>query len=221
MKERELTGNQMFELVKEECERILGKVETGGDTLIDGSLNPVEKRKKGKQSSMFVQSLSKEANGKDLSLLAKELMFWMMVNCDVPGVHPEHNYCNLNWNQSVPEIVVVLRKQLVKEFKKNHGYVPDGSYDNIKGFYVNGGSERFTIYMLDQDYSEILHQADLLHELSHYIQDRNGVITDCPPHYEVPTYLMQLHFYRKKTGGDATSKMIDAYKRNSCNTLYK
>ncbi len=157
----------------------------------------------------------------DLSLLAKELMLWMQANCNVPGVHPEHNYCNLNWNQSVPEIVVVLRKQLVKEFKKNHGYVPDGSYDNIKGFYVNGGSERFTIYMLDQDYSEILHQADLLHELSHYIQDRNGVITDCPPHYEVPTYLMQLHFYRKKTGGDATAGMIDAYKRNSCNTLYK
>jgi len=29
MTEKKLTGNQMFELVKEECERILGKVETG------------------------------------------------------------------------------------------------------------------------------------------------------------------------------------------------
>ena len=29
MKEMELTGNKMFEMVKEECERILGKVETG------------------------------------------------------------------------------------------------------------------------------------------------------------------------------------------------
>ena len=29
MKERELTGNKMFEMVKEECEMILGKVETG------------------------------------------------------------------------------------------------------------------------------------------------------------------------------------------------
>ena len=28
MKEMELTGNKMFEMVKEECERILGKVET-------------------------------------------------------------------------------------------------------------------------------------------------------------------------------------------------
>ena len=27
--EKKLTGNEMFELVKEECERILGKVETG------------------------------------------------------------------------------------------------------------------------------------------------------------------------------------------------
>ena len=30
MKERKLTGNEMFELVKEECERILGKVEGKG-----------------------------------------------------------------------------------------------------------------------------------------------------------------------------------------------
>ena len=36
MKERELTGNKMFEMVKEECERILGKVEIG-----------VKKRQKG------------------------------------------------------------------------------------------------------------------------------------------------------------------------------
>ena len=28
MTEKKLTGNEMFELVKEECERILGKVET-------------------------------------------------------------------------------------------------------------------------------------------------------------------------------------------------
>ena len=28
MTEEKLTGNEMFELVKEECERILGKVET-------------------------------------------------------------------------------------------------------------------------------------------------------------------------------------------------
>ena len=29
MTEKKLTGNKMFEIVKEECERILGKVETG------------------------------------------------------------------------------------------------------------------------------------------------------------------------------------------------
>ena len=29
MTEKKLTGNQMFELVKDECERILGKVENG------------------------------------------------------------------------------------------------------------------------------------------------------------------------------------------------
>jgi len=36
MEDRKLTGNKMFEMVKEECERILGKVETG-----------VKKRQKG------------------------------------------------------------------------------------------------------------------------------------------------------------------------------
>ena len=155
-----------------------------------------------------------------MKALAIGILMWMQANCNAPGVHPEHNYCNLNWNHSVPEIVIMPQRQLVREFRKNRGQVP-GGYDTIRGFYVHEGNERFTIYMLDQDYSEILNQADLLHELSHYIQDRNGDITDCPPHYEVPTYLMQLHFYKKKTGGDATAGMIGAYKRNSCNTLYK
>ena len=30
MKERELTGNEMFKMVKEECDRILGKVKGKG-----------------------------------------------------------------------------------------------------------------------------------------------------------------------------------------------
>ena len=61
-------------------------------------------------SPLFGQSSKKI----DLSLLAKELMSWMMVNCNVPGVHPEHNFCNLNWNHPVPEIKILPRKQLVK-----------------------------------------------------------------------------------------------------------
>ena len=44
MKENKLTGNQMFEMVKEECERIIGKVETG-----------VEKRKVGKKWTRIKQ----------------------------------------------------------------------------------------------------------------------------------------------------------------------
>jgi|TARA_B110000263_G_C15305678_1_gene510249 hypothetical protein len=155
-----------------------------------------------------------------MKALAIGILMWMQANCDVPGVAQEHNYCNLNWNQSVPEIVIMPQRQLVKEFRKNNGHVPSGSNNNIRGFYVNGGPDRFTIYMLDQDYSQILYQADLLHELSHYIQDKNNLSKWCPPYWEIPTYLMQLHFYRKKTGRDATAKMIDIYKRHSCNTLY-
>ena len=155
-----------------------------------------------------------------MKALAIGILMWMQANCNAPGVHPEHNYCNLNWNHSVPEIVVLPRKQLVREFRKNRGQVP-GGYNTIRGFYVHEGKERFTIYMLDQDYSQILYQADLVHELSHYIQDKNDLITIyCPPNYEIPTYLMQLHYYRKKTGGDARARMIDEYKKNTCNTLY-
>jgi len=38
MKERELTGNEMFEMVKEECERILGKVKGKGKKRLNGVL---------------------------------------------------------------------------------------------------------------------------------------------------------------------------------------
>ena len=75
--------------------------------------------------------------------------------------------------------------------------------------------------MLDQDYSQILYQADLLHELSHYIQDKNNLSKWCPPYWEIPTYLMQLHFYKKKTGRGATARLMKEYKKDYCNTLYK
>ncbi|SVD94477.1 uncharacterized protein METZ01_LOCUS447331, partial [marine metagenome] len=165
---------------------------------------------------LFGQSTKKV----DLSLLAKELMLWMQANCEVPGVHPEHNFCNLNWNHPVPEITILPRKQLVKEFRKNGGNIPGRPVSAVKGFYVNRGRERFKIYMLDQNYSKVLPQADLLHEVSHYIQDKNGLLTDCPPNYEIPTYLMQIQYYKAKTGNGATAKMIKEYKRHFCNTLY-
>ena len=169
-------------------------------------------------SLLFGQSSKKV----DLSLLAKELMFWMQANCEVPGVHPEHNFCNLNWNHPVPEITILPRKQLVKEFKNNGGNIPDGNYNKIRGFYLNSDIERFTIYMRnDLDYSMAEYQSDLLHELAHYLQDKNGHHFDCPPHYEIPTYLMQLHFYKKKTGRGATSHLMKEYEKDYCNTLYK
>ena len=52
---------------------------------------------------MSVRSLSKEAHGKNLSLLAKELMLWMQANCNVPGIAPEHNFCDLNWSAKCVE----------------------------------------------------------------------------------------------------------------------
>jgi hypothetical protein len=155
-----------------------------------------------------------------MKALAIGLMMWMQANCSVPGVHPEHNYCNMNWDYPAPEIVVMSKRQLVNEFQKNGGYIPGRSDNAVKGFYVNRGRERGKIYMLDQNYSKVLPQADLLHELSHYIQDKNGRLTDCPPNYEIPTYLMQIHYYREKTGNGATAKMIKEYKRHFCNTLY-
>ncbi len=114
-------------------------------------------------SLLFGQSSKKV----DLSLLAKELMFWMQANCEVPGVHPEHNFCNLNWNHPVPEITILPRKQLVKEFKNNGGNIPDGNYNKIRGFYLNSGIERFTIYMRnDLDYSMAEYQSDLFARIS-------------------------------------------------------
>ena len=38
MTEKKLTGNEMFEMVKEECERILGKVENKGKKKKNGVL---------------------------------------------------------------------------------------------------------------------------------------------------------------------------------------
>ena len=38
MTEKKLTGNEMFEVVKEECERILGKVENEIDKKQEGVL---------------------------------------------------------------------------------------------------------------------------------------------------------------------------------------
>ena len=42
--EKKLTGNEMFELVKEECERILGKVETGVGKRKGGGGKSLEKK---------------------------------------------------------------------------------------------------------------------------------------------------------------------------------
>ena len=154
----------------------------------------------------------------DLSLLAKELMLWMQTNCNVSGVHPEHNFCNLNWNHPFPEITILPQKELSRQFRINNGTVPDGNDDAIRGFYLPSTNK---IYVKDQDYSKIIYQSDIIHELIHYIQEKNGLISDCPPHYEIPASLMQIHFYRKKTGRGATAHLMKEYKKDYCNTLYK
>ena len=196
----------------------LGKVEIGGNTLIHVLLNPVEKRKKGERSFMSVRSLSKVANGKNLSLLAKELMLWMQANCNVPGVHPDQNFCNLNWDKPLPVITILPQKELVRQFRWYNGSLPGGDDSNLKGFYLPGTNR---IYVKDQDYSSnVLNQSDLLHELVHYIQNENGLLGDCPPDYEIPAYLVQIHYYSEKTGQGATAEMIDEYKKNTCNILY-
>ena len=51
-----------------------------------------------------------------MKALAIGILMWMQANCDVPGVAQEHNYCNLNWNQSVPEIVIMPQRQLDSQF---------------------------------------------------------------------------------------------------------
>ena len=153
----------------------------------------------------------------DPSLLAKELMLWMQANCNVPGIPQEHNFCNMNWDYPFPEVTVFSKKQLIREFRNHSGYIPGGEYDELRGFYLRNTDQ---IYMLDQDYSQIEYQTDIIHELVHYIQQMNGFLTNCPPHYEIPAYLMQIHYFREKTGRGATADMIEEYKRHFCNTLY-
>ena len=41
-----------------------------------------------------------------MKVLAIGLMMWMQANCSVPGVNPEHNFCDLNWDHPVPKIVL-------------------------------------------------------------------------------------------------------------------
>ena len=147
--------------------------------------------------------------------LAIGIMMWMQANCNVPGVHESQNFCNMNFDLPVPKIVMMSERKLLKEFEKRNGSLAQGTTE-IRGFYYRG-----VIYMKFNDYSIVEYQADLVHELAHYVQDKNNVIDwDCPPHYEIPVYLMQLHFYNKKTGRVATAPHIDIYKRDYCNTKY-
>jgi len=152
-----------------------------------------------------------------MKALAIGIMMWMQANCNIPGVHPEQNFCNLDWNKPAPVITVLSHNELVRQFKINHGTVPNGNSRSIKGFYLKGTNK---IYMKKQDYSRALSQSDILHELVHYIQNENGLLDDCDAHFEIPAYLMQIHYYREKTGRSATAGSIEHYKRKSCNTLY-
>jgi len=152
-----------------------------------------------------------------MKALAIGLMMWMQANCNVPGVHPAHNLCDLNWDNPAPVITILPQKELARQFRINNGSIPGGDNSRIKGFFVKGTN---IIYMKDQDYSNVLYQSDIIHELVHYMQDQNGLLSDCPPHFEVPAYLMQIHFYKKETGVGASSTMMELYKRDYCNTLY-
>ena len=150
-----------------------------------------------------------------MKALAIGIMMWMQANCNVPGVAPEHNFCNMDFDFPVPKIVMMSERKLLKEFHKRNGVLAGGTTE-IRGFYHEG-----VIYMKYNDYSIVEYQADLVHELAHYVQDKNRAIDwDCPSHYEIPVYLMQLHYYNDKTGRVATAPHIDIYKRNFCNTLY-
>jgi hypothetical protein len=152
-----------------------------------------------------------------MKALAIGLMMWMQANCNVPGVHPAHNLCDLNWDNPAPVITILPQKELARQFRINNGSIPGGDNSRIKGFFVKGTN---IIYMKDQDYSKVLYQSDIIHELVHYIQGENSKLDDCDTHYEIPAYLAQIYYYKKKTGRRAISEAIDQYKGRSCNTLY-
>jgi len=156
-------------------------------------------------SPLFGQSTKKI----DLSLLAKELMLWMQANCNVPDVHPSHNFCNMDFNFPVPKIILMSPSQLVRKFKgSNSKSIPRGAEKFLRGFYSTNDDQIFLVHYDDElinlmgnDYSIIEYQSIVLHELTHYAQHKNGAFFDCPPHIEIPSYLMQLHFYKKKQVG--------------------
>ena len=150
-----------------------------------------------------------------MKALAIGIMMWIQANCNAPGIHPSHNFCDMNMDLPIPKITMMTERQLLKEFKKRNGSLAQGT-SRIRGFYDNG-----EIYMKHNDYSIVEYQADLVHELLHYIQDKNNAIEwNCPPHYEIPVYLMQLHFYRYKSGRTATSPHVGIFKGYTCNTKY-
>ena len=74
--------------------------------------------------------------------------------------------------------------------------------------------------MMKQNYSHALAQSDVIHELVHYLQYKKGQLGECPANFEIPAYLTQIYYYKKKTGNGATADMIEKYKRDYCNTLY-
>ena len=155
-----------------------------------------------------------------MKALAIGLLMWMQANCNAPGVHPEHNYCNLNWNHPVPEIVFLPHKELVQGFLAENGTLGGRSNSNLKAFY---NLRTKIIYLEDgRDYNRPMSHSLLAHELVHYVQNMNGLHDRyCIAEIEISTYLMQLHVYQKRFRLKASAAtLINHYKKDRCNTLY-
>jgi hypothetical protein len=155
-----------------------------------------------------------------MKVLAIGLMMWMQANCSVPGVNPEHNFCDLNWDHPVPKIVLLPHKELVKEFLKGNGSLAGRSNTLLKAFY---NLDTKIIFLEDgRNYNSPMPHSGLAHELLHYVQDMNGLHDRyCIAEMEISTYLMQLHVYRRRFGLNASvTNIINNYKKDRCVTLY-
>ena len=53
-----------------------------------------------------------------MKALAIGIMMWIQANCNAPGIHPSHNFCDMNMDLPIPKITMMTETQLLKEFKK-------------------------------------------------------------------------------------------------------
>ena len=152
-----------------------------------------------------------------MKALAIGLMMWLQANCNVPGVSPEHNFCNMNYNIPPPNIVLLSHRDLISEFDNDFPSTNGG----VKAFYRYSTKTIFLIKGRDYK-NNVVANTLLFHELMHYIHHMNGIGNNgCLAHVEISAYLGMVHRYSKryKLHSDA-SPQINYYKRKSCNTMY-